>query len=173
MRRKLTSLEICLSVISSLLSLCCIGLIVYACIVGVRDEGTEAHSRPVSWWELGCHWSVCWWCVQVRVWQSRRDWVDGWRSHREQSSQKSWRTPAVWPSNPSPSTSRTWWGHMIFFLRNNKLQPFVHIVQEVTNFSNDILPCHLITALPLIGPQVSEAFSHSQTFKSCQVSSFT
>lgn len=42
MRRKFTSLEVCLSVISALLSLCCIGLIVYVCI-GFKDEGTAKH----------------------------------------------------------------------------------------------------------------------------------
>ncbi|XP_075888236.1 enteropeptidase [Nelusetta ayraudi] len=45
MRRKFTSLEVCLSVISVLLSLCCIGLIVYVCI-GLKDEGTSA-SEPM------------------------------------------------------------------------------------------------------------------------------
>lgn len=42
------------------------------------------------------------------------------------------------------------------------------------NISNDVmgLSCHLITVQPLIGRQVSEAFSHSNIFKSCRVLSF-
>lgn len=116
MRRKFTSLEVCLSVISVLLSLCCIGLIVYVCI-GLKDEGTAKHCCPVNLSVRGCHWSACCCRVQVKARQSRWGWVDGWWSNREQSSPKSWRTPAARPSNPSPSTSRTWWGHMIFILK--------------------------------------------------------